>query len=291
MLRNFDPNLYDYDEHEYEFERVRAISTTSSRVDEDEYSEHDDKSFATAPNDNEQPESTEDASEHMQNDVSEENRAPTETENVEKKSSSNTDAPPPRRSARSNKGMRTTKRYDEDDFVIGVAACTINKKKWQVGIPDSDTKALQSPEREFWQAAMQEQVDKLENNGTWKLIPLPKDKLRPLPGKWVYDLKTAKDGNIEDFRARWVVCGNMKKRNSANTWPPDANYLATKVFLSFCAYHGLNIYQVDIIAAYFHAWMKRNRVLMIQPRGFEKGIRMVCLLLKALYGLRQSANL
>lgn len=270
LLRYYDPHIYDYDTHGYEFERVQTISETSSREDDYEYPEHDDESFATAPDEEEQSNPTKDTPNPIQNDVSEKNQTPAQTENVEKKVSNNDDAPPLRQSARSNKGKRTTKRYDDEFYVMRVAACTIKKKKWEVRIPDIDTEALQSPEKDFWKAAMQEQVDKLENNGTWRLIPLPKDKPRPLPGKWVYDLKTAKDGTIEEFRARWVVCGNMEKKDNTNTWSPVANDLAMKIFLSFCAHHGLNIYQADIIAAYLHAWMKRNRVLMMQPRGFEK---------------------
>jgi transposase InsO family protein len=291
LLRYYDPHLYDYDEHEYEFERVRTISDTPSRADEEEDSEHEGDSFATAPDDEQEQVSSNRGQNPTQKSISEIAPATAQTENIEKKSSNNVDKPPPRRSERTTKGQRTTKRYDEEDFVIGIAVSTINKKKWDIQIPDNDREALQSPERDFWEAAMKEQVDKLENNGTWRLIPLPKDKPRPLPGKWVYDIKSAKDGTIEEFRARWVVCGNMEKKDGAITWSPVANDLAMKIFLSFCAHHGLNIYQADIIAAYLHAWMKRNRVLMMQPRGFEKGIGMVCLLLKALYGLRESANL
>ena len=49
-----------------------------------------------------------------------------------------------------------------------------------VPIPRSVSEALQNPQ---WVVAMQEEMDALEQNGTWELAPLP-PKAKPVGSKW-----------------------------------------------------------------------------------------------------------
>lgn len=51
------------------------------------------------------------------------------------------------------------------------------------------------------------------------------------------------------------------------------------------------MFQADIIAAYLNALLRRRKVLVVQPYGHEKGHGVVCQLNKAMYGLRESANI
>ena len=32
---------------------------------------------------------------------------------------------------------------------------------------------------------------------------------KTLPGRWMYDMKSDNIGTIAEYRARWVICGNL----------------------------------------------------------------------------------
>jgi hypothetical protein len=49
-------------------------------------------------------------------------------------------------------------------------------------------------------------LEALENNHTWSLIPLPPNK-KPTECKWVYKIKYRSDGAIERYKARLVAKG------------------------------------------------------------------------------------
>ncbi|BFG21230.1 hypothetical protein CerSpe_075040 [Prunus speciosa] len=67
--------------------------------------------------------------------------------------------------------------------------------------PTSFSQAVQIPQ---WRAAMKSEIDALQTNGTWSLVPLPPHK-RPIGCKWVYKVKLKADGTVERYKARLVA--------------------------------------------------------------------------------------
>ena len=65
--------------------------------------------------------------------------------------------------------------------------------------------ALESPESHQWEAAMQKELETLEENQTW-IITEPPVGARVLRGKWVYKIKRPSNGPIR-YKARWVIKG------------------------------------------------------------------------------------
>jgi hypothetical protein len=61
----------------------------------------------------------------------------------------------------------------------------------------------------FWMDAMQDEMESLNSNQTWDLVPLPAD-CKALKNKWVYRIKE-EDGGRERYRARLVVKGFAQK--------------------------------------------------------------------------------
>ncbi|KAG6480986.1 hypothetical protein ZIOFF_057577 [Zingiber officinale] len=59
--------------------------------------------------------------------------------------------------------------------------------------PETFEKASQSSE---WMTAMKQEIDALQQNQTWDLIPKPRD-VKPISCKWVYKIKHRPDGSIQ----------------------------------------------------------------------------------------------
>jgi hypothetical protein len=58
----------------------------------------------------------------------------------------------------------------------------------------------------FWNKAMDEELDQIEKNDTWELVPRPKDK-NVIGTKWVYGNKFNEDGHVTRNKARLVCKG------------------------------------------------------------------------------------
>ena len=56
---------------------------------------------------------------------------------------------------------------------------------------------------------MKDEIQALENDGTWTVEALPLEK-KAIRCKWVYRIKHKYDGTIERFKAQLVILGNNK---------------------------------------------------------------------------------
>ena len=59
---------------------------------------------------------------------------------------------------------------------------------------------------ESWVKAMNEELDQIEKNQTWDLVPRPKDK-NVIGTKWVFKNKMNEDGQVVRSKARLVCKG------------------------------------------------------------------------------------
>ena len=59
---------------------------------------------------------------------------------------------------------------------------------------------------EFWNKAMDEELDQIEKNDTWELVPRPKDK-NVIGIKWVYMNKLNQYGQVKRNKSRLVCKG------------------------------------------------------------------------------------
>lgn len=155
---------------------------------------------------------------------------------------------------------------------------------------------MQGPNAAEWARAIEEELDQLEKNNTWELVHKSNVQpgYRPLGGKWVYKIKRDVDGNIARFKARWVVKGYLQQFgvDFNQTFAAVVKPMAFRVLVAIAAFFDLDIDQMDVKTAFLYGLIDQLVYVEI-PKGTESATNrdMVCKLLKALYGLRQSSRL
>lgn len=141
-------------------------------------------------------------------------------------------------SQRTNKGIAAPWYGNEQaDKSWGLAAASTERiKAYKVKIPSNFKQAMASAQKDDWWATIDDQIRQLTAMNTYKLVPRPQ-KGNILPEKWVYNLKIDSDGYINQFRARWVICGNRQKPgiNFNDTYAPVAAETSIKMALTAIA--------------------------------------------------------
>ncbi|KAM1630317.1 hypothetical protein ACFX2K_018465 [Malus domestica] len=137
---------------------------------------------------------------------------------------------------------------------------------------------------------MKEEIDALQQNQTWDLVPKPRD-VKSISCKWVYKIKRRPDGSIERYKARLVARGFSQQYglDYDETFSPVAKLTTVRVLLALAANKDWNLWQMDVKNAFLHGELDRE-IYMIQPMGFQSQDHpeYVCKLRKALYGLKQA---
>ena len=138
---------------------------------------------------------------------------------------------------------------------------------------------------------MTKKFNSLVDNKTWELCELPAHK-KSLGGRWVFALKKDENGEIVKYNARYLakdfnqIFGNYY----LETFAPTAKLSAICLFLALATHFHCEVFQFDVSSAYLSADLEED-VYVEQPPGFEipgKGSKLVCKLLKGLYGLKQA---
>lgn len=163
----------------------------------------------------------------------------------------------------------------------------------EVITPNNYHEAIQSPQREEWKLAMDDEVETLKQRGVAKVIPKP-DAAKVVGCRWVYQLKKNNEGKIIRYRARLVAQGfnQVEGEDYNQSFSPVVNFSLIRLFLTiFVITFGWVHEHMDIKNAYLYGNLEKE-VLMKQIPGYEVGDpKQFCLkLCKALYGLPQSGR-
>jgi hypothetical protein len=154
-------------------------------------------------------------------------------------------------------------------------------------IPNNVEEALDDPK---WAEAIQEEMEALQKNNTWRLIPLPEGK-KTVGCKWVFSIKYKVDGSIDRYKARLVAKGFTQTYgiDYTETFSPVAKLNTVRVLLSLAVNLDWPLLQLDVKNAFLHGDLEED-VYMNIPPGYmcPSGTGVVCKLERALYGLKQS---
>ncbi|KAI0992418.1 hypothetical protein K3495_g15767, partial [Podosphaera aphanis] len=118
---------------------------------------------------------------------------PIKLEPTDPSSSSQPSKGQPRRSNRERKQADPGK-----DMVPHTQRYRANAVKME---PTTYRQAMQSDDYELWGKAIEEEMDALNRNNTWDVVPRPKDH-NVVGSKWVFKIKHKADGTVDRYKAR-----------------------------------------------------------------------------------------
>ena len=137
---------------------------------------------------------------------------------------------------------------------------------------------------------MDEELDQIEKNDTWELVPRPKNK-NVIGTKWVFRNKLNEDGQVTRNKARLVCKGyaQIEGIDFEETYAPVARMEAIRLLLSYACSKNVKIYQMDVKSSFLNGELEEE-VYIEQTEGFQllENTDYVCKLKKALYGLKQA---
>ncbi|KAL0347878.1 UNVERIFIED_CONTAM: Retrovirus-related Pol polyprotein from transposon RE1 [Sesamum calycinum] len=142
-----------------------------------------------------------------------------------------------------------------------------------------------------WRAAMDKELEALENNSTWDLTTLPAGK-RAIGSRWVYKVKLHQDGSIERYKARLVAKGytQVEGVDFFDSFSPVAKTVTVRLFIAIASAYRWPLLQLDVNNAFLHGHLDEE-VYMVPPEGYDKAHGgLVCRLKRSLYGLKQASR-
>ena len=159
------------------------------------------------------------------------------------------------------------------------------------GISQTFLEAISSPDKEKWKKAMDEEMQSLVKNHTWKLATLPKGK-KEIGYKWVYAQKEGfPSKNYVRYKARLVAKGYAQKEgiDYNEVFSPVVKHSSIRILLALITQFNIELVQMDVKTAFLHGDLEEE-IYITQPDGFKVTGKenWVCKLSKSLYGLKQS---
>ena len=171
-----------------------------------------------------------------------------------------------------------------------------------VPVPESDddplwSKALASPEREYWIAGARDEIRSLEDLKVFVLVPrsdMPRGQ-RPLKGKLVCKRKRDDAGNVVRYKVRYVAKGYTQRYgiDYDKTTAPTARLESFRALLHIGSSLDWDIQQYDVKTAFLHGVLPETETMfMEQPPGFESHGKetWVWKLMKSIYGMKQASR-
>jgi hypothetical protein len=137
---------------------------------------------------------------------------------------------------------------------------------------------------------MDEELDQIEKNDTWELVPRPKNK-NVISTKWVFMNKLNEYGQVTRNKYRLVCKGyaQIEGIDFEETFSPVARMEAIHFLLAYACSKNIKVYQMDVKSTFLNGELEEE-VYIEQPEGFQlsENTDYVCKLKKALYGLKQA---
>ncbi|GKA18011.1 retrovirus-related pol polyprotein from transposon TNT 1-94 [Tanacetum coccineum] len=124
--------------------------------------------------------------------------------------------------------------------------------------------------KEVWKKVMQEEINSIEKNGTWKLVNLPEGK-KAIGLKWIFKTKLHSDGTIQRHKARLVARGYVQEQgiDFEETFSPVARFETVRIILALAAMMRWTVFQFDVKSAFLNGELKeetKNGIFVSQEK-------------------------
>ncbi|CAB0007815.1 unnamed protein product [Nesidiocoris tenuis] len=146
--------------------------------------------------------------------------------------------------------------------------------------------AVTGDDRDVWIAAINDEKEAHEQNGTWTLVDEADAKGKKiLTSRWVFRIKD--DGR---HKARLVVrgCQQIPGVDFEETYSPLVGTDALRIVFAHAVKNHLHFKKFDVRTAFLHGILEEE-IFMRLPEGYDSNGK-ICKLQKALYGLRQASE-
>jgi len=164
--------------------------------------------------------------------------------------------------------------------------------------PSTYDEAINSRHALRWRESMDLEIKDLLKHDTWELVPrnqIPKTH-KVAKSRWVYKVKMNKDGSIERFKSRFVVCGYSQVKGVDYTHSFSATMRATsfRLLMALATHDKLRLEHFDVTSAFTQSEI--DKVIFVEPpKGYPQhasdGSPCVLKLRKALYGTKQASRM
>ena len=121
-------------------------------------------------------------------------------------------------------------------------------------VPSTFLEAVRSTENDRWKNAMEEEMQSLQKNETWKLTQLPKGK-KAIGCKWVFAKKEGfPEKNDVRYNARLVAKGYAQKEgvDYNEVFSPVVKHSSIRILLALVAQLNLEQAQLDVKTAFLY---------------------------------------
>eukprot|EP00253_Pinus_taeda_P001584 PITA_01584 len=137
---------------------------------------------------------------------------------------------------------------------------------------------------------MNEELEQIEKNNTWELVPRPHDK-NNIGTKWILKNKLNENGEVIRNKARLICKGYAQQEGIyfEENFAPIARLEAIRMFLALSSFQKFKVYQMDVKSTFLNGDLE-EQVYIEQIERFLLGndAKLVCRLRKALYGVNQA---
>ena len=150
----------------------------------------------------------------------------------------------------------------------------------------------QAKASKYWplfKSAMESEITGKMKNGAWRVVQRPTDS-KVHRSRWVFAVKLNDDNSVKEVKTRFVGCGYSQTKDEYDSvFAATLPGVSLRTLICFICMENLETDQIDAIKAFTQADIDKL-VYVEMPEGF--GVPgCVCLLLKALEGIKQGAYL
>ena len=134
-----------------------------------------------------------------------------------------------------------------------------------ISLPHTVREALSHP---GWHSAMVEEMQTLDDNGTWNKVQLPAGK-KVIACRWDFTVKVNPYGLVARLKAQLVAKGYAQTYgvDYSNTFSPVAKMTSVRLFISPTATYNWDLHRLDIKNVFLHGDLQEE-VYMEQPLRF-----------------------